>query len=276
MPLFYPTITDHIKNFPIYLTSIGIDFEETMITRDFGYNDYQWIQTISGKGELFVHGERQVLTPNTGILIPANIAHSYKRLTNQWLTHWFTFNGQSIPTLFEQLELGDISIIQPKDSSQLRQDIEELYYLATSNSTSHELTISSKVYQALDTIHRSYLYQNQSNSSSKASLIQPALDYIHKNYMTELTIDQIADTLHISPQYLCRLFKEQLGVRPFEYIQQVRINQAKSLLLEMPTPKIEDIVFAVGFQTPSYFTSIFKKREKITPRDFIKLHQRGV
>lgn len=276
MRIFYPTNTDPIKQLPLYLTSVGIYYEETMITRETGYEDFQWIQTISGEGELFFNQQRYIIGPNTGLLIPALIPHSYRRLSDHWVTHWFSFNGQNVPALLKQLELTDLTIIHPNDSSQLAHEMEEIFYLATSNYITKSFKISVLLYQALDVIYASYHHQEQSHPNSKGSQLNTVIDYIHRNYMKDITINNISDSIHVSPQYLCRLFKEQLNLRPFEYVQQVRINKAKSLLLQTPPPTIESIVRDVGFQNPSYFTSTFKKKEAMTPRDFIKLHQRGI
>jgi YesN/AraC family two-component response regulator len=120
------------------------------------------------------------------------------------------------------------------------------------------------------------LVQDKRQGQPHNHLLNTVLEYINHHYMKDITINDIATQVNISPQYLCRLFKQELHVRPFEYIQQLRINNSKSLLLMIPSLKIEDVSKAMGFQSPGYYSAIFKKHEKITPRDFIKLHQRGV
>lgn len=276
MNIFYPTNTESIKQYPVYLTSVGIYYEESMISRESGYEDFQWIQTISGTGELYYNNQRYLVTPNTGLLIPAHVPHSYRRVSDHWITHWYSFNGSQMQTLLKNLELTELTIITPKDGLQLAHDIEEIFSLATTNYFSNSFKISTRLYQTLDSIYASFCDNGSVRTGSKASQLNIAIAYIQQNYMNDLSIDEIAETIHVSPQYLCRIFKEQLSLRPFEYVQQVRIDKAKSLLLQSPTPKIESILESVGFQNPSYFTSTFKKKEKMTPRDFIRLHQRGI
>jgi len=276
MSTFHPTITEKIKQLPIYLSSTGIYFEETMISRSSGYSDYQWIQTISGHGELRFNNETYFLSPNTGIFIPSHIPHEYHKTSANWITSWITFNGNNIEQLVDSLGLTSIDVIYLADNLKGLNDIDEIFYLATSNYTSNAFKISTMLYSNLDQLLSSHKDSKPIKSISKNSHLNIALEYIDQYYMMELTINELAKFIRISPQYLCRLFKEQLNSRPFEYIKQVRINKAKSMLLQTPTPKIEHVAKSVGFVNASYFTSIFKKLEKITPRDFIKLHQRGV
>lgn len=276
MSIYYPTITDQLKALPLYLSSTGIFFDESKISRDHGYSDYQWIITVSGDGEVVVGDETYHLDSNLGIFIPAHIPHSYKKTSKNWVTHWVTFNGEHIDEIFHMLHLTSIEIIPLKDSASQLRKLENIFYLATGNYPKNAFKISTLLYSNLEKIYSLHTNAPLTNVDHKDNLVDIVLEYIDQYYMMELTINEIAKFIHISPQYLCRLFKQQLKLRPFEYINQVRINKSKSMLLKTPTPKIENVSHAVGFANPSYYTAIFKKVEKITPREFIKQHQRGV
>ena len=276
MSTYYPTITEQLKTLPIYLSSTGIFFDETMINRQEGYSDYQWIITVTGQGELLVGDETYQLDSSTGVFIPPHIPHSYRKTSDSWVTHWITFNGDHLKDIFQLINLNSIELVYLKDSTGYLRDLENIFYLASSNYPKYAFKISTLLYsiiEHLSTLQQSSEYHTLDN---KSNLINITLEYIDQYYMMELTINELAKFSHISPQYLCRLFKDRLNLRPFEYINQVRINKSKSMLLKTPTPKIFDVSNGVGFANPSYYTSIFKKYEKITPREFIKLHQRGV
>ena len=77
----------------------------------------------------------------------------------------------------------------------------------------------------------------------------------------------MAQEVLFSPYYVSRLFKEELGLTFIEYLTKIRIDAAKRLLLEtnMTVSEISDLV---GYQDPSYFTKVFKKREGVTPTQF--------
>lgn len=86
---------------------------------------------------------------------------------------------------------------------------------------------------------------------------------------------ELADLIDLSPQYLCRLFKECLSLRPFEYLARKRIQQAKLLLLEDKL-NINEIAAEVGYNDCSYFCAVFKKHEMLSPAEFRSLHKKQV
>ena len=98
-------------------------------------------------------------------------------------------------------------------------------------------------------------------------VLQNAADYIRENYARDLTLEEVAQAVHISPYYLSHLFKEELGVTFIGYLTKVRIEQAKILLLETNLT-IQQISYMVGYQDSSYFTKVFKKLEGRTPTQF--------
>ncbi|MGB9802782.1 response regulator transcription factor [Desulfofundulus sp.] len=92
-------------------------------------------------------------------------------------------------------------------------------------------------------------------------------ELIRKNYTKPITLTQIARQVHLSPAYLSRLFKQRTGQSFIEYLTEVRLNEAKALLLT-GEETIDQIAGKVGFSNNSYFTAVFKKREGVTPSEF--------
>ena len=82
MSIYYPTITEQVKALPLFLSAAGLFFEETNISRQHGYSDYQWILTVSGHGEISIGDETFHVDSNVGIFIPAHIPHSYKKISS--------------------------------------------------------------------------------------------------------------------------------------------------------------------------------------------------
>ncbi len=103
--------------------------------------------------------------------------------------------------------------------------------------------------------------------STDLPVIRHAVSYIKEHFWEELTLEDVAQEVHFSPYYVSRLFKEELGLTFIEYLTKIRIDEAKRLLLEtnMTVSEISDLV---GYQDPSYFTKVFKKREGVTPTQF--------
>ena len=104
----------------------------------------------------------------------------------------------------------------------------------------------------------------QFSSHKHTDIIYKAVDYIRRNYASKLSLQEMAEYLFISRQYLCRIFKESTGQTVGGYITYVRIEESKKLLRNSQVDII-DIPERVGFENQSYFTKIFKKETGTTP-----------
>jgi two-component system response regulator YesN len=97
--------------------------------------------------------------------------------------------------------------------------------------------------------------------------LKKALEFIETRYGEPLTVEQIAKEVYISPSRLSHIIKTELGITLGDYISKVRIDKAKVLLKERELP-ISQIALEVGLPDQSYFTKVFKKVEKCTPKTF--------
>ena len=104
----------------------------------------------------------------------------------------------------------------------------------------------------------------QFSNTRHTDIIYKAVDYIRRNYASKLSLQEMAEYLFISRQYLCRIFKESTGQTVGAYITYVRIEESKKLLRNSQVDII-DIPERVGFENQSYFTKIFKKETGTTP-----------
>lgn len=97
--------------------------------------------------------------------------------------------------------------------------------------------------------------------------VQRIIELTERDYRSELTLYALADQLNANPVYIGRLFKEETGQTYSAYLNQVRMHEAKRLLLETKMT-VTDISAAVGYSSPGYFTSQFKKAFSCFPREF--------
>lgn len=100
-----------------------------------------------------------------------------------------------------------------------------------------------------------------------ADVIFRAIDYVKKNYMKKITLEETAACVFLSPAYFSRVFKEEIGDNFNTYVNTVRVDAARKLLLNENIPLV-DITSMVGFETQSYFSKVFKKVTGITPGKF--------
>jgi len=97
--------------------------------------------------------------------------------------------------------------------------------------------------------------------------VAEAVRYIQDNYSREVTLSDIAAAVHLSPFHLTRLFKQTLGVSPHQYLIQVRVNSARSLLTAGSGERsLAEVASAVGFADQSHLTRHFKRLLGVTPK----------
>jgi len=107
-------------------------------------------------------------------------------------------------------------------------------------------------------------------SSSKSSLVKKAVAYIQKNYaLPDLSLKQVARAVYSSPAYLSRLFKQEMNCTLTEFINKVRVEQAK-LALSDASRSIAEVAHEVGYRDRSYFSRIFKEVTGMSPNEYRK------
>ena len=93
------------------------------------------------------------------------------------------------------------------------------------------------------------------------------ISYLKANYATDLNVNDIAKAVHLSPFYLSRIFKEELGITMIEYLTEVRISAARNLL-ESSDLVLKDIAQKVVYSDVTYFSRLFKKRMGISANEY--------
>jgi len=92
------------------------------------------------------------------------------------------------------------------------------------------------------------------------------LDFIHRNFNRNLTVEEVASTAHLSKTYIGEFFRGKTGVTLVKYINTLRIEKARSLLLtKEPQKSIAEIADACGFYDVSYFTRVFREKTGFSP-----------
>ena len=98
-------------------------------------------------------------------------------------------------------------------------------------------------------------------------LVQQVQEFIEENFKQAIQVSQLADMVNITPRTLNRRFQAAVAVRPIEYIQAVRIEQAKRLL-ESGDVTIKALAEQVGYDDISSFTRLFKRATELTPKEY--------
>jgi AraC family transcriptional regulator len=97
--------------------------------------------------------------------------------------------------------------------------------------------------------------------------LQQAIDYINTYLGEDLSLEAIAQTLGMSQYYFARLFKQSMGIAPYQYVIRQRVERAKQLL-KQPELSISDIALQCGFASQGHLNLHFKRIVGATPRAF--------
>lgn len=92
--------------------------------------------------------------------------------------------------------------------------------------------------------------------------------YIDNNYDRDLNLDSLSHIRFVSKYHLLRLFKKYYGQTPKQYLTDKRIEKSKEYLKQ--GMNITDTCFAIGFESPCSFSTLFKSRTGLTPTAFQK------
>ena len=139
------------------------------------------------------------------------------------------------------------------------------------NNSSKLRTISA-FYDFFASVMENNLYRYQVGNNTVLNdksivKLKKILSYIRNNYDKPITLESIAETVHMSPKYLGTFFKNTTGKTPVEYLIEYRIEKAAHKL-RFTDFSVTDIAFLCGFSDLSYFIKTFKKFKGISPGRF--------
>ena len=100
-------------------------------------------------------------------------------------------------------------------------------------------------------------------------IIFEIVKYVDSHYADDLTLQNIAERFFLSREYISRKFKQQFQENLSDYIERIRMDKAKLLLMN-PQYRIVQIADLVGYKDEKYFSKVFKKQEGISPNEYRK------
>ena len=145
--------------------------------------------------------------------------------------------------------------------------INECLVLAAEGGAEAEVLLSCKTVELL--YEFSLLIENvgeQSEAAVSNKTVGKIIDYINRHYTEELTLDALANRFHFSKYYISHLFKDFVGISPYDYLIARRLYVCNNLI--RGGSSVKEASFAVGFSNYSNFYRLYKKHFKITPQQF--------
>lgn len=248
--------------------------------RQHAHNNYELIYIKNGLGTLRIEGKNYILQKGSLVFISQLENHSISVMSDNYERYFVIIKGEYLDDLVSNPRLTSIFRNRPASfchvydmssreeemnlcfSGLVREYMEnEAYSIEKFNSYMSIIFIAAfRLYPAA--------FPSMSNTfSNEVFLIQK---YIEDHYSEEISITEIAAQHYISLNYLSRRFKQQTGYSPKQYLINVRLANAKALLMES-TMLVYTIAHKCGFQDVNNFIRLFREREGITPNKYRSL-----
>lgn len=115
-------------------------------------------------------------------------------------------------------------------------------------------------------IQKSYNFETY----SKSYAVKRIINYLMENYEQKISLDQIAHNMYLSPVYISKIFKEETGESPINYLIKIRLEKAKEILEERREGSIKSIANEIGYDDVYHFSKLFKKYFGMSPQHYRK------
>ncbi len=234
------------------------------------HSTFEIYYLMSGKREFFIKDRTFVINEGDIVIISPNILH---RTTNTELPKHERLIVNIHESCISTVINSSTDILQPlleKEYAIITSSLQERLSIDTishqileemnDEKSGFEVYAQTLVIQLLLICNR-HLKQNSSevieSQSQMHQRVSEIVQYLNTYYMHELSLSVVADKFYISPYYLSRFFKEATGFTFVEYLNSVRIKEAKKLL-ESSSMKVQLISRKVGFGSVTHFGRVFK------------------
>jgi AraC-like DNA-binding protein len=111
--------------------------------------------------------------------------------------------------------------------------------------------------------------KNQETKISQKMEINQLINYLNENYAKKITVEEMAKFVNLSPSHFARVFKEETGYSPVDFLMNLKVQKAKRFLISKQH-NITEIAYSCGFSSASHFTNRFIERIGISPSNFRK------
>ncbi|EXX87520.1 chemotaxis protein CheY [Paenibacillus darwinianus] len=120
--------------------------------------------------------------------------------------------------------------------------------------------------------HQSYVVSalqriREEREQQTVTVLDRARQYIRERFTEEVSLEEVADFVHLNPHYFSKIFKQQVGETFIDFVTRLRIDRAKSLIAA-DRLSLKEVCFEVGYKDPNYFSRVFKKITGVSPSEY--------
>ena len=241
---------------------------------------YELFYLMSGHCKIFINHTLYYVEPGDMIFISPGEIHRttyhsspvHERITLSFDKEYLTDMTKNCGSQLAVALFGNSRICVPAGSRPYAEElIQKMVYEGAGQDGYSPMMKKNYLYELLVFMHRCQGAKADTGKMEVAEkAIEEAAEYIYHNFEAPITLNEVAERIHMSPAYFSRKFKAVTGFGFKEYLTNIRIREAASLLLNTDR-SVTDIAMECGFGDGNYFGDAFKKIKGVSPRDFRKM-----
>ncbi len=235
-------------------------------------NEYQLVYISRGKGWFQSRSisKTEIQEGTFFILFPGEWHNYYPAPDTGWCESWIGFYGTNMDN---RRNNGFFKPNQPIFNAGIQDEILALYKKAVRISqeqhTGYQQMLAGIVNFLLGIAYsenRRMTFEEMkiSNTINKAKI------FIQEHASENISCEMIADSVGMSYSRFRRVFKDYTGLAPAQYIKKVRLNKARDLLVHTAL-SCQEIAYSLGFESPAYFNTVFKKEQGMPPNEYRRI-----
>lgn len=214
-----------------------------------------------GTGTLFhKNGNIRLCPHHLLIMFPNERIHYKVDEDSPWTISWIGVYGNLVNDFFKMLNIDAEYPVYPVENPEMIERIlNDIFLYSYDHSLSGKIHCISLIYDFFAALLK--------NKKLKDDYVKEAIHIIKYNFDKDISVNSIAQTLHITGCHLSRIFKMETGLSPKEFIINERIKNACDLLKNSHA-SIKEIALSVGIPDPLYFSRLFKRKMGMSPKEF--------
>lgn len=235
-------------------------------------NEYQLIYIADGEGnfESLSVGKKKVMAGAVIILFPGEWHRFKPDIATGWTEYWVGFKGDVIDNLVKKNFFHPEDAILPVG---LKEEIIVLFSgiieQTKSEKTGYQPLISGAVLHLLGYIHSQVKQQLFEHENLVEVTVNKARILLRTRIDEDISMQKIAEELQVSYAWLRKMFKLYTGLAPQQYLIQLKIDKAKTLLSN-PGKSVKEVAYELNFDSPFYFSKLFKEKVGLSPEQYKK------
>lgn len=255
------------------------------------HKEFEFMYITEGKALFKVAKDTFVLEKGDALFINLNTLHAVEAIPGETCTYysivfhpWMISPSPNASTAIKYVlpvsrsqNLSHVVLTHEYEfHSQMLEDMQTIIYLLHDKPYCWELLCEQNLLH-LWTLFLQQITKNWDKLKTRS--IQQSLDetrakdaisYIQQHYASNITLGDIAASIHVSESECCRAFKRCINLSPIEYLMRYRVYMSTILIRDNPTLSFSAIALQSGFNSSSYYNKLFRKYVGCTPSQFRK------